>query len=65
MLHFSHFDIEPEMFCDYDSLSVYSKDDRLVGELFLGNNLSVYSFILTASIPNEDIAVDYVLLRFS
>lgn len=33
LLHFSHFDIEPETFCDYDSLSVYSKDNRLVGEL--------------------------------
>lgn len=65
LLRFSHFDIEPERFCDYDSLSVYSKDDRLVGKLFLGNNLSVQSFILTASIPNEDIVVDYVLLRFS
>ncbi|NXX79416.1 OVCH2 protein, partial [Urocolius indicus] len=32
LLHFSHFDIEPETFCDYDSLSVYSKDDRLVGK---------------------------------
>ncbi|XP_068253997.1 ovochymase-2 isoform X4 [Nyctibius grandis] len=30
LLRFSHFDIEPETFCDYDSLSVYSKDDRLV-----------------------------------
>lgn len=33
LLRFSRFDIEPETFCDYDSLSVYSEDDRLVGEL--------------------------------
>uniref|UniRef100_G1N135 Ovochymase 2 n=1 Tax=Meleagris gallopavo TaxID=9103 RepID=G1N135_MELGA len=26
LLHFSHFDIELETFCDYDSLSVYSKE---------------------------------------
>ncbi|NXP46656.1 OVCH2 protein, partial [Heliornis fulica] len=32
LLRFTHFDIEPETFCDYDSLSVYSKDDRLVGK---------------------------------
>ncbi|NXN68752.1 OVCH2 protein, partial [Himantopus himantopus] len=38
LLHFSHFDIEPETFCDYDSLSVYSKDDRLVGK-FCGHDL--------------------------
>uniref|UniRef100_A0A8C8AVN7 Ovochymase 2 n=1 Tax=Otus sunia TaxID=257818 RepID=A0A8C8AVN7_9STRI len=38
LLHFSHFDIEPETFCDYDSLSVYSKDDRLVGK-FCGGDL--------------------------
>lgn len=38
LLRFSHFDIELETFCDYDSLSVYSKDNRLVGEL-----LSFYS----------------------
>lgn len=31
-LSFSHFDVEPEMLCDHDSLSVYSKDDKLVGE---------------------------------
>ncbi|CAM5149961.1 unnamed protein product [Natator depressus] len=31
LLNFSHFDVESDMFCDYDSLSVYSKDDRLVG----------------------------------
>ncbi|XP_056350069.1 ovochymase-2-like isoform X1 [Oenanthe melanoleuca] len=37
-LHFSHFDVEPEKFCDYDSLSVYSKDDRLVGK-FCGGDL--------------------------
>lgn len=29
---FSHCDVEPEMFCGSDSLSVYPKDDRLVGE---------------------------------
>ncbi|NWI22754.1 OVCH2 protein, partial [Sula dactylatra] len=38
LLHFSHFDIESETFCDYDSLSVYSKDDRLVGK-FCGADL--------------------------
>lgn len=38
LLHFSHFDIEPETFCDYDSLSVYSKDNRLVGK-FCGGDL--------------------------
>uniref|UniRef100_A0A8B9PUG7 Ovochymase 2 (gene/pseudogene) n=1 Tax=Apteryx owenii TaxID=8824 RepID=A0A8B9PUG7_APTOW len=38
LLRFSHFDIEPETFCDYDSLSVYSKDDRLVGK-FCGRDL--------------------------
>ncbi|KAF1676777.1 OVCH2 protein, partial [Pygoscelis papua] len=38
LLRFSHFDIEPETFCDYDSLSVYSKDDRLVGK-FCGGDL--------------------------
>ncbi|EMP36818.1 NADH-cytochrome b5 reductase 2 [Chelonia mydas] len=31
LLNFSHFDVESDIFCDYDSLSVYSKDDRLVG----------------------------------
>ncbi|XP_069713627.1 ovochymase-2 isoform X2 [Phaenicophaeus curvirostris] len=38
LLHFSHFDIEPDPFCDYDSLSVYSKDNRLVGK-FCGGDL--------------------------
>ncbi|KFQ22673.1 Ovochymase-2, partial [Merops nubicus] len=38
LLWFSHFDIEPETFCDYDSLSVYSKDNRLVGK-FCGGDL--------------------------
>ncbi|NXL43963.1 OVCH2 protein, partial [Podilymbus podiceps] len=38
LLHFSHFDIEPETFCDYDSLSVYAKDERLVGK-FCGGDL--------------------------
>ncbi|XP_068004029.1 ovochymase-2 isoform X3 [Melanerpes formicivorus] len=37
-LNFSHFDIEPETFCDYDSLSVYSKDNRLIGK-FCGGDL--------------------------
>ncbi|NXF91668.1 OVCH2 protein, partial [Eubucco bourcierii] len=37
-LNFSRFDIEPETFCDYDSLSVYSKDNRLVGK-FCGGDL--------------------------
>ncbi|XP_077177997.1 ovochymase-2 isoform X2 [Paroedura picta] len=32
LLNFSHFDLEPDIFCDYDSLSVISKDDRLVGK---------------------------------
>ncbi|XP_068801291.1 ovochymase-2 isoform X2 [Struthio camelus] len=38
LLRFSHFDIEAETFCDYDSLSIYSKDDRLVGK-FCGGDL--------------------------
>ncbi|NXY48231.1 OVCH2 protein, partial [Ceuthmochares aereus] len=38
LLRFSHFDIEPDPFCDYDSLSVYSKDNRLVGK-FCGGDL--------------------------
>ncbi|NXS52509.1 OVCH2 protein, partial [Brachypteracias leptosomus] len=38
LLQFSHFDIESETFCDYDSLSVYSKDNRLVGK-FCGGDL--------------------------
>ncbi|NXA37643.1 OVCH2 protein, partial [Eudromia elegans] len=38
LLRFSHFDVESEPFCDYDSLSVYSKDDRLVGK-FCGGDL--------------------------
>ncbi|XP_042738002.1 ovochymase-2 isoform X3 [Lagopus leucura] len=38
LLRFSHFDIELETFCDYDSLSVYSKDNRLVGK-FCGGDL--------------------------
>uniref|UniRef100_A0A672UZX1 Ovochymase 2 n=1 Tax=Strigops habroptila TaxID=2489341 RepID=A0A672UZX1_STRHB len=37
LLRFSHFDIEPETFCDYDSLSVYSRDNRLVGKLCGGD----------------------------
>ncbi|NXH21737.1 OVCH2 protein, partial [Bucco capensis] len=38
LLRFSHFDLEPETFCDCDSLSVYSKDSRLVGK-FCGGDL--------------------------
>ncbi|KAJ7412746.1 hypothetical protein BTVI_45408 [Pitangus sulphuratus] len=34
---FFHFDTKPETFCDYDSLSVYSKDDRLVGKFCGGD----------------------------
>ncbi|XP_015268234.1 PREDICTED: ovochymase-2, partial [Gekko japonicus] len=37
LLNFSHFDVEPDIFCDYDSLSVISKDDQLVGK-FCGRN---------------------------
>ncbi|XP_029142773.1 ovochymase-2-like, partial [Protobothrops mucrosquamatus] len=33
VLNFSHFDVEPDAFCDYDSLSVISMDDRLIGKL--------------------------------
>lgn len=44
-LNFSRFDIEPETFCDYDSLSVYSKDNRLIGEL-----LSPYSVKLSQQV---------------
>lgn len=32
LLNFSHFDVESDIFCDYDSLSVFSKDDQLFGE---------------------------------
>ncbi|XP_054828432.1 ovochymase-2 [Eublepharis macularius] len=32
LLNFSHFDVEPDTFCDYDSLSVISRDDRLLGK---------------------------------
>ncbi|NXI52029.1 OVCH2 protein, partial [Chloroceryle aenea] len=49
LLHFSHFDIEPEMFCDYDSLSVYSKGGRLVGK-FCGADLPLPIFIGSNSI---------------
>ncbi|ETE72753.1 NADH-cytochrome b5 reductase 2, partial [Ophiophagus hannah] len=38
VLNFSHFDVEPDAFCDYDSLSVISMDDRLIGKL-CGMNL--------------------------
>ncbi|KAF4803990.1 hypothetical protein TURU_011408 [Turdus rufiventris] len=37
-LSVSHFDVEPEMLCDHDSLSVCSKDDKLVGK-FCGGDL--------------------------
>ncbi|XP_058017713.1 ovochymase-2 [Ahaetulla prasina] len=33
VLNFSHFDVEPDAFCDYDFLSVISMDDRLIGKL--------------------------------
>ncbi|NWS55688.1 OVCH2 protein, partial [Chunga burmeisteri] len=49
LLHFSHFDIEPETFCDYDSLSVYSKDNRLVGK-FCGEDLPLPILIGSNSI---------------
>ncbi|NXF51884.1 OVCH2 protein, partial [Oceanites oceanicus] len=49
LLHFSHFDIEPETFCDYDSLSVYSKDNRLVGK-FCGGDLPLPILIGSNSI---------------
>ncbi|NXK99513.1 OVCH2 protein, partial [Mesembrinibis cayennensis] len=49
LLRFSHFDIEPETFCDYDSLSVYSKDDRLVGK-FCGGDLPLPILIGSNSI---------------
>lgn len=49
LLHFSHFDIEPETFCDYDSLSVYSKDNRLVGK-FCGGDLPLPVLIGSNSI---------------
>ncbi|NWH19457.1 OVCH2 protein, partial [Grus americana] len=49
LLRFSHFDIESETFCDYDSLSVYSKDDRLVGK-FCGGDLPLPVLIGSNSI---------------
>ncbi|KFV98888.1 Ovochymase-2, partial [Eurypyga helias] len=49
LLRFSHFDIEPETFCAYDSLSVYSKDDRLVGK-FCGGDLPLPILIGSDSI---------------
>ncbi|NXJ73276.1 OVCH2 protein, partial [Trogon melanurus] len=49
LLRFSHFDIEPEMFCDYDSLSVYLKDDRLIGK-FCGEDLPLPILIGSNSI---------------
>ncbi|XP_063145561.1 ovochymase-2 [Candoia aspera] len=38
VLNFSRFDVEPDTFCDYDSLSVISMDDRLIGK-FCGMDL--------------------------
>ncbi|XP_062974843.1 ovochymase-2 [Elgaria multicarinata webbii] len=32
LLNFSRFDVEPDVFCDYDSLSVISTDGRLIGK---------------------------------
>ncbi|KFP43111.1 Ovochymase-2, partial [Chlamydotis macqueenii] len=49
LLRFSHFDIEPETYCAYDSLSVYSKDDRLVGK-FCGEDLPLPILIGSNSI---------------
>ncbi|KFO84334.1 Ovochymase-2, partial [Buceros rhinoceros silvestris] len=49
LLRFSRFDIEPETFCDYDSLSVYSEDDRLVGK-FCGGDLPLPILIGSNSI---------------
>ncbi|KAM9182343.1 ovochymase-2 [Mergus octosetaceus] len=49
LLHFSHFDIEPETFCDFDSLSVYSKDNRLLGK-FCGGDLPLPILISSNSI---------------
>lgn len=42
LLNFSHFDVEPDTFCDYDSLSVYSKDDRLVGKLLFSDSMKYF-----------------------
>ncbi|NWW81008.1 OVCH2 protein, partial [Climacteris rufus] len=59
LLRFSHFDVEPETFCDYDSLSIYSKEDRLVGK-FCGGVLPLPILIGSNSIrlkfvsDNED-----------
>ncbi|NWU55799.1 OVCH2 protein, partial [Dromas ardeola] len=49
LLRFSHFDIEPETFCDFDSLSVYSKDNRLVGK-FCGEDIPLPILIGSNSI---------------
>lgn len=46
LLNFSHFDVESDMFCDYDSLSVYSKDDRLVGELLFSDSVKYFHRVL-------------------
>ncbi|NXY21378.1 OVCH2 protein, partial [Atrichornis clamosus] len=57
LLHFSHFDIEAETFCDYDSLSVYSKDDRLVGK-FCGGDLPLPLLIGSNSIRLKFVSDD-------
>ncbi|XP_035184662.1 ovochymase-2 [Oxyura jamaicensis] len=49
LLRFSHFDLEPETLCDYDSLSVYSKDNRLIGK-FCGGDLPLPVLIGSNSI---------------
>ncbi|NWT46182.1 OVCH2 protein, partial [Chroicocephalus maculipennis] len=49
LLRFSHFDIEPETFCDYDSLSVYSTDNRLLGK-FCGEDIPLPILIGSNSI---------------
>ncbi|NXB21861.1 OVCH2 protein, partial [Rhagologus leucostigma] len=56
-LRFSHFDVEPETFCDYDSLSVYSKDDRLVGK-FCGGDLPLPILIGSNSIGLKFVSDD-------
>ncbi|XP_053112203.1 ovochymase-2 isoform X2 [Hemicordylus capensis] len=38
LLNFSYLDVEPDTFCDYDSLSVTSTDDQLIGK-FCGMDL--------------------------
>ncbi|XP_041891557.1 ovochymase-2 isoform X1 [Corvus kubaryi] len=56
-LRFSHFDVEQETFCDYDSLSVYSKDDRLVGK-FCGRDLPLPILIGSNSIRLKFVSDD-------